>query len=507
MAAQGSSIVADIIAIGLLAAFIGFVKWLDSRPKRSTQLPPPAPACFAAPTAAEEDHNPGGPLTDRQARKLFEDILQAAIRQNADAILIDRLSGRPQVRLQVEGNYQELTGIGDKGSFLCIIAQARSCAGLATGPGAGPGGMGSFSRLYRKPHVETEKWRRGDGEDAFSYFERSRKGRAMRFDLESYPAPGGEALRISLRPEVPTTATRFDLGFAAAAEDTFIRVSRSRSGIVLLTGPCNSGKSTATYNVLSILRDEGRRIATVEWPRERKLKGVLQYDLGDGQRAYDLVGACLQRAIRRRPDVLMLQNIDWVNEKDAHAAIDFAASGLLITAIHVTGCAYGLGSLLRRHGVKLRPETAADLLKIVVAPRRLFMVCMHCAEEHRVPAKVFVQAGMSDPPVDADGKVATWRGRGCSLCDYTGNLGAIAVYEVLDLTGAMRRFIDNSNDWRHDQVEYLERQAWQHGMRTHRELALERVLAGDISLKEALLNTVKPKWLVAAQATMKKANE
>jgi len=328
----------------------------------------------------------------------------------------------------------------------------------------------------------------------------------VRFDLESYPAPAGEALKISLRPEVPATASRFNLGFAAAAEDTFIRVSRSRSGIVLLTGPCNSGKSTATYNVLSILRDEGRRIATVEWPREAKLKGVMQYDLGDGQRGYDLVGACLQRAIRRRPDVLMLQNIDWVYERDAHAAIDFAANGLLVTAIHVTGCAYGLCSLLWRHGVKLKPETAADLLKIVVAPRRLSMVCMHCAEEYRVPARVFVQAGMSDPPAGADGNVATWRGRGCPLCDYTGNLGAIAVYEVLDLTGAMRRFIENSNDWYRDQVEYLERQAWQHGMRTHRELALERVLAGDISLKEALLNTVRPGWLVKAQAARKQAH-
>lgn len=488
------------IAAFLLAWMIRLARWLDRREdrRRRGQL---ALARAMIRAATEEDHNPGGPLTEGQARNLLEDILQAAIRQKADAILIDRLSGRPQVRLQVDGRYQELTGIGDEGSFLRIIAQARSCAGLA----AGPGGNGSFSRLYRKPHLETGKWRRGDGEDSFSYYERSRKGRAVRFDLESYPAPGGEALKISLRPEVPATATRFNLGFAAAAEETFIRVSHSRSGIVLLTGPCNSGKSTATYNVLSILRDEGRRIITVEWPLEAKLKGVLQYDLGDGQRAYDLVGACLQRAIRRRPDVLMLQNIDWVYDQDAQAAIAFAAKGLLLTAIHVTGCAYGLRSFLRRLSVKEK-QGMVELLRMVVAPRQLYMVCMHCAEEHRVPAKVFVQAGMSNPPVGADGKVATWLGRGCPLCGYTGNLGAIAVYEVLDLTGEMRRFIENSNEWHHDQVEYLERQAWQHGMRTHRELALERVLAGDISLETALLNTVRPGWLVKAQAARKKVN-
>jgi type II secretory ATPase GspE/PulE/Tfp pilus assembly ATPase PilB-like protein len=134
------------------------------------------------------------------------------------------------------------------------------------------------------------------------------------------------------------------------------------------------------------------------------------------------------------------------------------------------------------------------------------MVCMHCAEEHRVPAKIFREAGMDAPPVGSDGKVATWRGRGCPLCENSGELGSIVVYEVLDLSGEMKRFIENENDWNWEQVDYLRRQAWQHGMRTQRELALERVLAGDISLKEALLNTFKPKWLVEAQASRRRAS-
>ncbi len=496
-------VIVATVAAGLLAFMIRLAIWLDRREDRRLREKLARERVLIRATG-EEDHNPGGPLTDKQARKLFEDILQAAIRQRAEEILIDCLSGRPQVRLRMDGRYQELTGIGDRESFRRLVAQARTCAGLACA--SSPGGTGSFLRLYRKGHLRTVGVQNGGEEIAWAFDEYSRRNRAVRFDLASFPAPGGEALKISLRPEVATTATRFDLGFAAAAEAAFIRISRSRSGIVLLTGPCNSGKSTATYKVLALLRDEGRRIATVEWPREWKLKGVLQYDLGDRQGAYDLVGACLQRAIRRRPDVLMLQNIDWIDDKVAHAAIDFAATGLLITAIHVTGCAYGLGSLMWRHFVKQKPE-AVDLLRIVVAPRRLSMVCMHCAEEHRVPARVFVQAGMSDPPVGDDGSVATWRGRGCPLCDNTGNLGVIVVYEVLDLTGEMKRFIENSNDWHHAQVEYLERQAWQNGMRTQRELALERVLAGDISLQQALLNTVKPGWLVAAQAARKKVNE
>jgi type II secretory ATPase GspE/PulE/Tfp pilus assembly ATPase PilB-like protein len=450
--------------------------------------------------SAEAERNPSGPLSQSQARKLLEDVLQAAIRQKADEIIIDRLSGRPQVRLRVAGCYQELTGIGDGDSFRRLVATARSWAGLDMLPAPAAIERGSFLRLYRKPHLRNAQWRREDNECSFSFYEHSRKNRAVRFDLESYRAPGGEALKISLRPEIPMESTRFDLGFAAAAEEKYIRAARSCSGIVLLTGPCNAGKSTATYHLLSLLRDEGRRIVTVEWPAEWTLEGVTQHDLGDGPDSYEKVGPCLRQAVQGRPDVLLLQNIDWVNDEDAKAAVDFAASGgLLVTAVHSQGCVWGLGNLMWRHFIGQKKDVA-NLLRVVVSPRRLFMVCMHCAEEYRVPARAFRDAGMSDPPQGADGRVATWRGRGCPLCENSGELGSTAVYEVLDLTGEMRRFLENENDWHRGQLDYLERQAWQHGMRSQRELALERVLAGDISLRQALLNTRKPQWLVEAQA-------
>ena len=504
MAAVESFGLSDLVVLAVFGLIIWFLHWLGSRSKQKRRRPWAPKAWTETPGESAIDCNPGGPLTESQARKLLENVLQAAIRQKADAILIDRLSGRPQVRLSLEGCYQELIGLGDEESLRCLVTQARSCAGLIAAPAATPGGRGSFSRLYRKPHIETEKWRREDGESSFSYYERSRKGRAVRFDLESYPAPGGEALKILLRPEIAPESTRFDLGFAAAAERKYIEAVRSRSGIVLLTGPCNAGKSTATYRALAMLRDEGRKIITVEWPIEWMLPGTIQYWVRD-ENKFDLrLGKCLRRAIEQKPDVLMVQNIDWINDKDAMAAIDYAASGgLLITAVHIYDCAFALTSVLRRYFWNRRQE-AAELFRIVVAPRRLCMVCMYCAEEHRVPAKILTGAGMSDPPVAADGRVATWRGRGCPLCENSGALGSTAVYEVLDMTMEMRRFIENENEWNWDQVDYLQRQAWRLGMHTQRELALERVLAGDISLQEALLNTRKPKWLTAAQAARRR---
>lgn len=503
MAAQSFGL-SDLISLAFFGAVIWFMHWLGSRPKKPRQRPWTTPAIRAIPIVPEIDYNPGGPITDKQAQKLFEAVLQAAIRQKADTVIIDAISGRPKVRLRLEGQFQELAGVADAESFRRLVAQARHCAGLTAEPASSPGDRGSFLRLYRHGHLSNAGLHIENGEISYAFQETSRRNRAVRFELESYRAPGGEALKISVRPEVPVEDTRFDMGFAAASERKYIEAVRSRRGIVLLTGPCNAGKSTATYRALTLLRDQGRKIITVEWPMERKLDGIMQYHLHDLPDTYDMVGTCLRRAIRRKPDVLMLQNIDWVDDDDAKAAIDFAAArGLLVTAIHIHDCPSALRYMFNRYFWNRRQE-AADLFRIVVAPRRLFMVCMYCAEEHRVPAKVLIGAGMSDPPVDADGRVVTWRGRGCPLCENTGKLGSIAVYEVLDLSGEMKRFIENQNDWDYEQVEYLRRQAWLHGMRTQRELALERVLAGDISLQEALLNTPKPKWLAEVQAAKRK---
>ena len=157
-------------------------------------------------------------------------VLQAAIRQKADTILIDALSGRPQVRLRVDGQFQELTGVGDAESYRRLVAQAKRSAGLPAQTATATGGSGSFRlRLYRRGHLVNAGWRKENGEDPFAFDEISRRNRAVRFDLESIPIPGSEALKISLRPEKPSENTRFDLGFAAAAEQKYIDAVRSRS--------------------------------------------------------------------------------------------------------------------------------------------------------------------------------------------------------------------------------------------------------------------------------------
>jgi type II secretory ATPase GspE/PulE/Tfp pilus assembly ATPase PilB-like protein len=496
------SLIGQLLALVLLAAFIGFMKWLEKKPRQTGQQLEPYPAA-AVEKEPVVDRNPGGPLSEKQAQKMFEWILQAAISQKAGAILIDSLSGRPQVRLSLEGGFQELTGIGDGESYRRLVSFAKDCAGLPAASALAAGGRGSFHRLYRRGHLRNAGSRVVNGEISYAFDEISRRNRAVRFDLESYPGPGGETLKIILRQELTEESTRFDLGFAAAAEQKYIKAVRSRSGIILLTGPCNSGKSTATYRALALLRDEGRKVVTVEWPIEWMLPGTSQYWVREGRQWQDFnyrMDKCLRRAIQRRPDVLMVQNIDWIDDKAVQLALDYvAAGGLLITAVHIFDCANALACVLRRYFWNRRQE-AADLFRMVVAPRQLSMVCMHCAEEQRVPVKILIGAGMADPPVAADGRVATWRGRGCPLCENTGELGSTAVYEVLDMNAAMKRFIENENDWYYDQIDYLRRQAWLHGMRTQRELALERVLAGDVSLQHALLNTRKPKWLTAVQA-------
>ena len=161
--AGGTSLIAELAALALLAAFVRFMKWLEKkgqkqrRVRRNTRPLPSAKNPVL-------DHNPGGPLTDKQAQKLFEIILQAAIRQKADTILIDAISGRPQVRLRLEGRFQELTGVGDAESFRRLVAQARRCAGLPAAAATAREARGSFLRLYRRGHLVNAGWRNENGE-------------------------------------------------------------------------------------------------------------------------------------------------------------------------------------------------------------------------------------------------------------------------------------------------------------------------------------------------------
>ncbi len=128
--AAGSSIMAELAALTFLGAFICFMKWLEKRTRNFSRSMRTAYPVVAVAKEPVTDHNPGGPLTDKQAQQLFEMVLQAAIRQKADTILIDMISGRPQVRLRLEGTFQELTGVGDTVSFRRLVAQARACAGI-----------------------------------------------------------------------------------------------------------------------------------------------------------------------------------------------------------------------------------------------------------------------------------------------------------------------------------------------------------------------------------------
>ena len=193
MTLQAVVIVAAVAAI-LLAFMIQLARWLDRREdsRRREQLVRERALIRAA---SEEDHNPGGPLTEKQAQKLFEMILQAAIRQKADAILIDAISGRPQVRLRLEGQFQELTGVGDMESYRRLVSQARRSAGLRGEPRFFSGRARLFPPpLPPWPSAKRRSSRRGR-RVSFAFQEISRRNRAVRFDLESIPIPGSEALQ------------------------------------------------------------------------------------------------------------------------------------------------------------------------------------------------------------------------------------------------------------------------------------------------------------------------
>jgi type IV pilus assembly protein PilB len=451
------------------------------------------------------------PPSDGQLQQLFDTILAAAITQKADTILIEPMTGRGKVRLRVDGCWQELTGLSDPGTYERLVALARSHAGLAETAAPAFPEQGHFKRMNRDPQLRNERWRVAD--DSFAFWEEARCGRIVHFDLDAFPSPGGQALSIAVHRQQPSETSRFDLGFEPGAEQLFIRAVSAASGLLLFSGPCHAGKSTATYAALRLLRGLGKRIATVEWPVHQELRGVQQFeffDQGDTTSFFANAYKNLDQALASNPDVLLVQNIDWIDDEFARKAIRFAGPGrLLITAVHRHDVAQALWFLLSYSSQLIGDEwvrwkrfpEAEEVFRMVVAPRTLPLICAHCAEELRLPAYALAKSGLADPPREAlaaDGRVITWRGRGCGYCQGSGTHGLTGIYEVLDVTPELKRQIAEAARAYPD-FDQLRLQLWRQGLSSKRELALRRVLAGDVSLEKAILETPLPSWLLRAQ--------
>jgi type IV pilus assembly protein PilB len=301
------------------------------------------------------------------------------------------------------------------------------------------------------------------------------KGRAIDFRVSIMPSVHGEdaVIRILDKESVNEEFAELRLDVLGFTEDDLKRLRkfiREPYGMVLVTGPTGSGKTTTLYAALSEIRSNEDKIVTIEDPVEYQLPGITQIPVNEKKGLTFARG--LRSILRHDPDKIMVGEIR--DEETAQIAIQSALTGhLVFTTVHANNVVDVLGRFLN---MKVEPYNFVSALNCVVAQRLVRMICPRCRVEVRYTAKQLEESGI-DPKKWADH--VFYEGKGCVDCNGTGYMGRMAIAEILDMSDRIRELILDRKS-----AAEIKRAAREEGMTPMRESAVKRVLEGKTTLRE-----------------------
>jgi len=301
------------------------------------------------------------------------------------------------------------------------------------------------------------------------------KGRAIDFRVSIMPSVHGEdaVIRILDKESVNEefAELRLDvLGFMPDDLKKLRKFIREPYGMVLVTGPTGSGKTTTLYAALSEIRSSEDKIITIEDPVEYQLPGITQIPVNEKKGLTFARG--LRSILRHDPDKIMVGEIR--DEETAQIAIQSALTGhLVFTTVHANNVVDVLGRFLN---MKVEPYNFVSALNCVVAQRLVRNICPRCRVEVRHDAKQLDESGISGKKY-ADH--VFYEGKGCIDCNGTGYMGRMAIAEILDMSDRIRELILDRKS-----AAEIKRAAKDEGMTFMREAAVQRVLEGKTTLRE-----------------------
>lgn len=285
------------------------------------------------------------------------------------------------------------------------------------------------------------------------------------------PTSGGERVVLRLLDKGSGELSLNDIGFCSEVLDRFRNLIRLAHGIILLTGPTGSGKTTTLYAAMSELNCEERNILTVEDPIEYQLPGVGQMQI---KPKINLTFAnCLRHILRQDPDVLMVGEIRDV--ETAEIAIQASLTGhLVLSTLHTNDAA---SAIIRLTDMGVEPYLISSSVVAVVAQRLLRITCPECKEPYTPDEQtISLWAENEKAPAIAS---QLYRGRGCENCLETGYLGRTGISELLVIDDDIKELIGQQRG-----SHIVKQAAVKKGMSTLREDGLRKVLTGETTLEE-----------------------
>ncbi len=265
------------------------------------------------------------------------------------------------------------------------------------------------------------------------------------------------------------------LGFAEEGLKTFLKAIESPYGIILVTGPTGSGKTTTLYSTLARLNKPDKQIMTIENPVEYNLHGINQIQVHE---EIGLTFATALRAfLRQAPNIILVGEIR--DDETAEIAIRAALTGhLVFSTIHTNDAPTTVNRLV---DIGIKPYLVASALVLIQAQRLVRRICPKCKEPIKVSATLLKDAGIPEGTFPND---TVYKGRGCSHCAQTGYKGRIGLYEIMPISATLRNMILHGIS-----SDELAKEAIKEGMKTLRDDGIDKVKKGITTIEELMRET------------------
>jgi len=385
---------------------------------------------------------------DAPVVKLINLIITEAIKSNTTDIHIEPLTKETRVRFRIDGALREVMSppIGMHAGLVSIV-KVMSKLNIAE------------RRLPQDGHISLKT---------------AMKSVDVRVSIT--PTVTGEKIVMRLLDKGDFGFDLETLGFNDENFTMFTKWIRRPYGIIIVSGPTGSGKSTTLHAALKEIKDVETNIVTVEDPVEYRLDGITQIETNS--KIGLTFGKSLRSVLRQDPDIVLIGEIR--DEETADIAIKFSLTGhLVFSTLHANDAA---STVTRLIDIGIKPYLVASSLNLVIAQRLLRKICKHCKTDYTPTTIELEEAGISSEEAkDINFKIGT----GCVHCDSTGYAGRTGIFEMLEINAEIRKLIfEGANQ------DLIYDAAMKNNMHTLNESAIQKMKHGLTTIKEVIKLTV-----------------
>ncbi len=370
--------------------------------------------------------------------RLINSLIRQALKMGASDIHIEPLENRIRVRVRIDGDLQEIL-TPSKHTLSAIVTRVKIMSGMNI----------AEKRIPQDGRIEIKV---DDSE--------------VDLRISVLPTVHGEKIVMRLLDRGNFLKEKSELGFTKENLFMFEEILNSPNGVILVTGPTGSGKTTTLYAALNELNKIDKNIITVEDPVEYKIEGINQVQVNNKAGLHFSTG--LRSILRQDPDIIMVGEIR--DEETAEIAVRAAITGhLVISTIHTNDAP---STIMRLQDMGVKPFLIAASLRGVVAQRLVKRVCTNCMVEYEA-------SDMEKILLEAEGNITLRKGRGCPKCYNTGYSGRIAIHEILKVDKHVREAVQGGKS-----IDEITQAAEKGGMNTLKDNCRELVLSGITTVEE-----------------------